>query len=167
MIEFRVFGIPAPQSGTRIVPTKAGPRGVSTGGRDLLPWRQAVASAAAVAMARHGVLDGPLNLDVEFRFPMPKSRPKYIRLRGFIPKATTPDVDKLLRALGDSLQAGGLVHSDAQLADVRARKVEVWEDWTGALIRVGPVAWPSPQSRHPAAAREMLDGPTLELTVVP
>lgn len=139
MIGFTVYGIPAPQGGTTSVPTAQGWRKKTEGGKNLLPWRQGVAAGAKVMAEQHGCLDGPLALDVVFRFPMPKSAPKRIREFGWAPKSTIPDVDKLLRAIGDSLKSGGLVVDDARFADVRVRKISVWESWTGAVIRVGRI----------------------------
>ena len=64
---------------------------------------------------------------------MPKSRPKKVRERGYAPKTTAPDLDKLVRAVCDALQAGGLITSDARIATLTARKREV-VGWTGATI---------------------------------
>src|SRR4029079_16258887 len=46
---FRVLGHPVPQSGMKPVSTAAGPRLVTTGGRDLENWRHSLAAEAAVA----------------------------------------------------------------------------------------------------------------------
>ena len=67
----------------------------------------------------------PLRLDVEFRFTMPKSRKKADRDRGWAYKVTKPDLDKLIRAIGDALEASGVITSDAQIVDIRAEKLEL------------------------------------------
>lgn len=139
MITFTVYGIPVPQGSK--VPVKNAV-GRIVGSREsnasrLRPWRQEVADGAQAMADKHGCLDGPLKLVVTFRFPMPKSAPKVDRVRGWRPKSTTPDADKILRAVGDAMKAGGLVVDDARFADIHVRKVEVFNEWTGAEISVG------------------------------
>lgn len=68
----------------------------------------------------HPLQQGPLCLDVTFVCARPKRLPK--RLPGRLPKATRPDVDNYTKALLDGLQ-GSLFDDDAQLVEVRARKV--------------------------------------------
>lgn len=138
-ISFRVHGIPAPQAGSRAVPTKQGARLITTGGTNLKAWRNDVSASAQAAALLYGTLRGPLAITVVFRFPMPKSRPKKLREIGSWWKVTAPDTDKLLRSLGDSLKAGGLIADDALIASWHATKVEVWEQWTGAEIRIDEV----------------------------
>lgn len=143
-VVFTVYGVPVPQAGTKTVPvgkTRDGSRTmfrkITEGGVGLLPWRQAIAEAARVAAVEHGVQHGPLKLDVTFRFPMPKSRPKRMREPGaMVWKLTAPDTDKLLRAVGDSCTEGGLISDDSTFVMVVGRKYEVWDDWTGALVTV-------------------------------
>lgn len=59
--------------------------------------------------------DGPLAVDVTFWMPRPK-RPAYIE------PAVKPDLDKLQRALGDSMQASGLIREDSRITTWHARK---------------------------------------------
>lgn len=141
-ITFVVHGVPAPQAGSRAVPTARGARLISTGGAGLQAWRNDVAAAAAVQAEEHGMLDGPMKVTVWFRFPMPKSRPKWKRATHGQWKTTAPDTDKLLRSLGDSLKAGGLIADDALIASWTACKVEVWEQWTGADITINTLEQP-------------------------
>ncbi len=139
LIRFEVIGVPAPQGSTRAF--VVGNRAVTTnkGNKAQMAWRDSVARAAH-DIANHddiaAPLDGPLVLSVEFRFPMPKSRPKRDRLTGNIAKTTAPDVDKLLRSVCDALQAAGLVADDARIAAIAATKREV-VGWTGAVITIG------------------------------
>ena len=130
VITFDVVGQPAAQGSKRHV---GGGRMVETAAGHA-PWRAAVA-AAARTHAPDTPLDGPITLIVVFRFTMPKSRPRAVRDAGTAPKTTAPDLDKLVRAVGDGLQAGGLIADDARIAEVRASKVEVI-GWTGATITV-------------------------------
>lgn len=137
-VEFDVFGIPAPQGSTRAF--VVGNRAVTTnkGNKTQIAWRDSVAAAAKIAADEHGVCpDGPLRLTVEFRSPMPKSRPKKSRSEGVAAKITSPDLDKLLRSVGDALQAGGLIVDDSRISTISATKREV-TGWTGARITIGP-----------------------------
>lgn len=144
LAEFNILGIPTPQGSKTRMPNGAMIEGSSTSGRlKHKSWRAAVAEAAQeAAEARrssiHGFapLDGPLWLVVTFRFPMPASRNKATREAGRAPKTTAPDLDKLVRALGDGLTQGGLIRDDARIATCWADKVEVI-GWSGAEVWIG------------------------------
>jgi crossover junction endodeoxyribonuclease RusA len=73
--------------------------------------------ACKVAAMEHQVpLLGPVELHVVFHMPRPKSvSRKYPN--------TAPDTDKLLRAIGDSLQSSGVLSNDAQIVSIYAHKV--------------------------------------------
>lgn len=142
-VQFTVYGIPQPQAGTKSVPagrTQTGRqvfRKITEGGKDLKPWRAEVSTAAKAELDKTGEpFHGPVRLEVEFRFPMPKSRPQWARLQRFLLHTTKPDLDKLVRAIGDSLTVAGLFGDDASVAQIKAAKVEVHDGWTGAVIRV-------------------------------
>jgi Holliday junction resolvase RusA-like endonuclease len=124
-LAFTVHGTPVPQGSMRTLgkgrPTIADNRG------KLEPWRAAVASAAAEATNGAGPLTGAVRLDVTFVFPRPKAHyrtGKYAgQLKSSAPNrcATKPDVDKLLRAIGDALTGIAFV-DDAQIVEIVARK---------------------------------------------
>jgi len=133
-LTFDVLGCPAPQSGTRSVPTKAGNRQISTGGVGLKDWRAQVASAARQAAAG-ATISTAVAVDVTFRFMPPKARLRAAILAGSIPKTTKPDLDKLIRACGDSLVSGGLLADDNLITELSARKIET-VGWTGATITI-------------------------------
>lgn len=67
---------------------------------------------------------------------MPSSRLVRQKNAGCIPKTTQPDLDKLLRAVFDSLRQGGLLLDDAQITEVHASKMEHHDSWYGADIAV-------------------------------
>lgn len=138
-VAFEILGLPAPQGSKSRMPNGAMVEGSSATGRAALrDWRTAVATTAlSVATGLDGPLDGPLVVHVRFRFPMPASRPRRVRDRGVGWKSTKPDLDKLQRALGDGLAAGGLIAEDARIAEWHATKVEVI-GWTGAEVVVSP-----------------------------
>lgn len=133
-VEFEVLGIPAQQGSKRHV----GNGIMVEAAKNLPAWRDSVAGAARDVADRIGdltPLDGPLDLDVTFRFPMPASRKAAVRAAGHAPKTTAPDLDKLIRAVGDALTASGLIRDDARISSITAEKVEV-VGWTGAIIRI-------------------------------
>jgi len=140
VIGFLVQGTPSPQGSHTAVMLggRAGliPAGNANSRRRHKDWRAAVADAAHEAIGGNPPLDGALILKVVFRCAMPASRSKFLQHLGCTPKSTAPDLDKLLRALGDSLTEGGLVRDDARFATIHASKVEV-VGWTGAEVRIG------------------------------
>lgn len=142
---FRVYGIPTPQGSKTRMPNGAMLEGGSKTQREARrDWRSAVATAAAGAanaLELTAPLDGALSLHLEFRFPMPANRPRRIRDEGSAPKVSAPDLDKLIRAVGDGLTAGGLIRDDARIVYITAAKREV-VGWTGVdiTVRVGEFA---------------------------
>lgn len=141
MIDFEVIGIPKPQGSMKAFAVGGRARLKPSGGAEFAAWRNAVSHAARDVAGHDDVrapLSGPLALEVTFRFPMPASRPKRVRDAGEALKVTAPDVDKLLRTIGDALSASGLIGDDAQFSQVFGRKVET-TGWTGAAIRLRPL----------------------------
>lgn len=124
MIEFTVHGIPAPQ-GSKVRNRYGGIREANV---NTLPWRAAVADKAAETMAGIPLLEGALVLEVYFHFPRPKSHYRTGKHAGVLKDtapmfhATKPDVDKLVRAIGDAL-TGQVVRDDAQFSGVVATKL--------------------------------------------
>jgi crossover junction endodeoxyribonuclease RusA len=123
-VAFQVHGTPAPQgSKTRTRYGHVREDNPNTG-----PWRNAVAAAAHDAMRGRPPLAGPLRLEVTFVLPRPKGHYRTGRyageLRDRAPRycPTRPDLDKLLRAVGDAI-TGIVVVDDAQLVRVNARKM--------------------------------------------
>jgi Holliday junction resolvase RusA-like endonuclease len=134
MINLTIYGTPSPQAGMRAVNTPRGARMITTGGKHLKPWRTAIAEAAAEQAAIHGCQTAPLHVTVQFRFPMPKSAPKHDRDHASRLRATTPDLDKLVRGLFDGFTAGGLIADDRQVVSLCASKIDVWQQWLGAGV---------------------------------
>ena len=138
-ITFQVLGIPRPQGSKKAFSANGRALMKESGGLDHARWRNAVAEAAKTAAdALSGPLSGPLRLDIEYRFPMPASRPKSARTAGRAWKTTAPDRDKLDRAICDGLQAAGLIGNDSQICAGESRKFEV-TGWTGASITLAAV----------------------------
>lgn len=123
-LRIEVRGVPVPQGSIRSLGT--GRPSIHSNARRLLPWRERVQAVFEAAMRNVAVqesgrfpLVGPVAVDATFTMPKPKSAPK--RRRTF--PTPRPDVDKLLRAVFDAMQAAGVVKDDAQVIDVSARKV--------------------------------------------
>jgi crossover junction endodeoxyribonuclease RusA len=99
-------------------------------------WRNAVAFAA-LDLVTDGweLLDEPLELSVIFYLP----RPKTVQDRAY--PSVMPDVDKLLRAVFDSL-SGVIYVDDSRVVRVSAQKVYADARGPGALIRVNTLPKP-------------------------
>ena len=122
MIEFEVFGRPAPQGSKTIM------RGRLVESSKYLPaWRKAIAEAATEAQAETGFYsDQPLAVSVIFFLPRPKT------VKRSLPTAP-PDLDKLARAIGDSC-TGILYNDDAQIVSLQLTKVYDDDHEAGAII---------------------------------
>jgi crossover junction endodeoxyribonuclease RusA len=124
-VEFSVVGIPVAQGGMRAFVVGGVARVTNKNPKNLADWRRAIAQAAGTAMAQRGLFLGPVDVDVTFTLPRPRSH--YGARGGVKPAApvhvqTRPDLDKEVRALLDGI-TGVVVHDDAQVASLSARKV--------------------------------------------
>jgi Holliday junction resolvase RusA-like endonuclease len=118
MIEFTVYGLPAPQGSKRYV----GNGVMIESSKKVKPWREAVKWAAREAMAAAGItspIDAPLVASMTFTMPRPKSAPKSRRHAD-----RKPDLSKLIRSTEDALTDAGLIVDDARIVMFdRAAKV--------------------------------------------
>jgi Holliday junction resolvase RusA-like endonuclease len=131
-----VLGTPAAQGSHKAFIMGGKARITAANNAQLQSWRGEVATAAIVAHDSNEPLDGPLELVCEFRFPMPTSRPKRVRDRGRAWRASKPDLDKLVRSVGDALTIAGVIADDARIVSVIARKTEVHGTAAGADISI-------------------------------
>ena len=128
LTEFSVPGLPMPQGSKTTGRTKTGRTFVREDNPGTGPWRNAVAGAAIAAMRGADPEAGPLFLEAVFAFPRPKAHFGTGRNAGTLKRsappycATIPDLDKLLRAVGDACK-GIIWRDDSQLVQVRAEKV--------------------------------------------
>jgi len=117
-----VRGEPAPQGSKRFLGIKGG-RGimVESSGK-VRPWREAVkyAALAAIEEAGHVPWSSPLNVEMHFTLPRPKSAPRW---RVFPDRR--PDLSKLIRSTEDALTDAGVWHDDAQVVGCQAYKFYV------------------------------------------
>lgn len=170
LAEFRALGVPAPQgSKAAFIVPGTGRAGMRETAKGWATWRDAAATAAARYVDEHSAcrlpgqderfaafpLDGALGLDVEFRLPLPPSRPGWMRLLKRVPKVSAPDLSKLVRALEDALQAGGLITDDARICRLSASKWEV-VGWTGAHITLTREEMPTRHTPPPLEQMELI-----------
>lgn len=111
-VSFFAYGTPAAQGSKRHV----GNGVMVETSKNLPSWRASVIEYAQKAY-QGPPLDGPLELQVTFWFPRPKSARRSARY-----KTTAPDLDKLCRGIGDALQLAGTISSDARIVRWVAEK---------------------------------------------
>ena len=80
-------------------------------------------AADAITSDFDAPLDGPLEVWLTFRFPMPASRSAVVKRTGWAWKDKKPDLDKLARSTCDSLTSSGLIADDARIVRLHAEKV--------------------------------------------
>lgn len=133
-LSFKVLGVPVPQGSKdgkiingRVVMHERNEKRLKS-------WRTDVADAARAAHAGRPPYDGAIWLYATFVMPRPKSARKAARWC-----TVAPDVDKLTRALGDSLTIAGVIRDDARICDARVCKMlaAVDDPWTGAEVILG------------------------------
>lgn len=126
-VEFTVPGEPQPQGSKTVVQQRGRRPRMFEDNPDTAPWRERVERFARAAMDGRQIRTGPLRMTVTFVFRRPAghwgtgrnagklkpSAPLYVRTR--------PDVDKLVRAVGDAI-TGTVCRDDAQLVVVHAEK---------------------------------------------
>ena len=114
---FTVYGTPRPQGSTKAFIPKGWKRAViTTDNTKLKPWRQDVAAIASSEMNGQPPLECAVSVRCSFYFLKPASAKKSIT-----DKITKPDIDKLLRAILDSL-TGICFRDDSQVVHCEAHK---------------------------------------------
>jgi len=117
--EFLIAGKPVPQGSktARVIRTPKGPIASLYNDNDktLKPWRKQV-TLDALAGFTGDRLEGPVGVEVEFRF----DRPKTVTREHMTVK---PDIDKLQRALFDGITDAGVWRDDSQIVSVAVDKV--------------------------------------------
>ncbi len=120
-LELWVPGEPVPQGSMRS--PRAGV--VLHNSKALMPWRDSIAWTAKSKWRGQALLDEPVNLTCEFYFAKPK------KARTDVFRDTAPDLDKLIRAVGDALQ-GVVIVNDSRIVSVIAQK-----KWAGGVDKPG------------------------------
>lgn len=132
-----VHGLPIPQgSKTGFV---INGRAVLTDGKKgpaLKEWRMAIAGEARrwLQETNAAPLAGPVAMRVTFYLPRPKSAPRRV-----LYPATKPDLDKLVRSVGDALK-GLAYEEDSRIVDIDAKKRFAVESAPRAEIEIGAVS---------------------------
>ena len=127
-LSFDVKGVPGAQGSKRHVG-----RGVMLeSSKKVAPWRTDVRDSALAAMGDDWQpLTGPVTIEVTFYFPRPRSHYGTGRNAERV-KDSAPDwpdtkwagdLDKLTRAVFDSLTAGGVIEDDARVVEAAVSKV--------------------------------------------
>jgi crossover junction endodeoxyribonuclease RusA len=99
-------------------------------------WRNAVVFAALDLIGEDWVpIDEPVELSVIFYLPRPKTATREF-------PAVMPDLDKLIRAVGDSLTTAGIISDDSRIIAIHAQKLYADARGVGAVIRVNTLAKP-------------------------
>lgn len=125
-LQFGVPGIPIPQGSKRIVPTKRGVRLIDVRSTPLKEWREAIGRAARSAMGGRLPSTGHVVLECTFILPRQKSVTREF-------PTAKPDLDKLLRALGDALTGIAFV-DDSQITNLCVRKEYETDDRVPGVI---------------------------------
>lgn len=130
MLNFFVPGRPSPQGSKRSV----GNGRFIEASKYLPAWRKAVTEYAIYAATEHGwdTLHGPVTLEVVFYMERPSSIKQSKRPHPVVP----PDIDKLCRAIGDSLSDAGVWGDDSQVVKLVAFKRYADNHEQGAFISV-------------------------------
>lgn len=128
-ISFSVVGRPQQRGSKRPMPRKGGgPVLMIDANKKSGPWMDAVAHRAAEAMNGRPLMRGALKVVATFNFKRPGTH-YYKRKAGDLLRddaphfhESTPDADKLLRAIGDAM-SGVVYVDDKQIALVKVAKV--------------------------------------------
>jgi Holliday junction resolvase RusA-like endonuclease len=134
-LSFYVPGIPTTQGSKKafVVKTKEGPKAVVREqlGEALASWRETVRSEARKAAGEAWrTLDGPVACMLAFGLTRPKSAPKTRRTWPI--GKNSGDVDKLTRAVFDSLTQALIWDDDSRCVDLHVTK-----DYAGRGVRQG------------------------------
>lgn len=127
MITLEVFGDPAPQGSKKVVRGR-----LIEASKKLKPWRAAIEKACQ-PFAEENIYLGPVRLEVDFFLPRPPSIKMTKRPLPIVP----PDLDKLLRAVGDGIGQSGMIWGDdSQVVEIFARKFYADDREPGATINI-------------------------------
>jgi Holliday junction resolvase RusA-like endonuclease len=148
-LHISVEGVPVGQGSKTAIPGKDGRRphvinaGTSASRKAHKVWRQAVHDACAFWLIQHPMepLDEPVS--VRLSFWMPVTADPYRTLH-----STTPDPDKLARAVLDSLESSGVLKNDSRVWKLDVEKVYARGVPPGCSIEVVPMGWRENENRE-------------------
>jgi Holliday junction resolvase RusA-like endonuclease len=125
-VSLSVVGDPASQGSHAIMHGRI----VQVNSKKHKAWRNAITQTALATLpADWQPIDEPCELIVNFYMPKPAS------VKRSLP-TVSPDLDKLIRAVGDSLTDSGVVVDDSRIVRISARKLYAIGIEPGATIEV-------------------------------
>jgi Holliday junction resolvase RusA-like endonuclease len=125
-VSLSVVGDPASQGSHAIMQGRI----VQVNSKKHKAWRNAITQTALATLPADWVpIDEPCELIVNFYMPKPAS------VKRSLP-TVSPDLDKLIRAVGDSLTDSGVVVDDSRIVRISARKLYAIGIEPGATIEV-------------------------------
>jgi Holliday junction resolvase RusA-like endonuclease len=125
-VSFSITGDPASQGSHAIMQGRI----VQVNSKKHKAWRNAITQTALATLpADWEPIDEPCELIVNFYMPKPAS------VKRSLP-TVSPDLDKLIRAVGDSLTDSGVVVDDSRIVRISARKLYAIGIEPGATIEV-------------------------------
>ena len=125
-VSLSVVGDPASQGSHAIMQGRI----VQVNSKKHKAWRNAITQTALSTLpADWEPIDEPCELIVNFYMPKPAS------VKRSLP-TVSPDLDKLIRAVGDSLTDSGVVVDDSRIVRISARKLYAIGIEPGATIQV-------------------------------
>lgn len=128
-LTIEVFGEPASQGSHSVINGRI----VQVNSTKHKRWRNAVAFAALDLVGTDWeLIDDPVELSVIFYLPRPKTATREH-------PAVMPDLDKLIRSVGDSL-TGTVIRDDSRIIAIHAQKLYADSRGPGAVIRLKTLA---------------------------
>lgn len=118
-LTFFIAGTPIPQGSKTAIRHGRRARLIEAN-KKLKPWRNTLQTALANQAAGRRI-EGPFTIHLSFLFTPPQ-RPRYRDPNGEGIHAVKPDVDKLTRAVLDSLTTADIIDDDARCTTIHATK---------------------------------------------
>lgn len=129
MIQAFVQGVPQPQ-GSKNAYVRGNRAVIVEANKKLAPWRKSVAEALEAANASCEPLEGAVTLEVVFFMPQARTNRKPF-------PSQKPDLDKMIRGIGDAATQSGCLQDDSQIVEIVAHKFWASEELPqGALITI-------------------------------
>jgi len=158
MLAFRVYGVALPKGNMKpFIPKGMKFPIVTESNRNVKSWQQLVAEGASHALQQlpepaRELLRYGVRVSVAFYLP----RPKKFHKRGvFVPHVTTPDLDKLSRAVLDAMSQV-MYHDDRQVTELVAGKYYTEVDGAACVdVRVESAPMPIANSTPLAVPRDL------------
>ena len=126
-IAIDVFGLPAPQGSKRIIHGRL----VEASSAKLNKWRKEITRVctAYIQDDPEPAFQGPVQLRITFYLPRPKTVTRELPI-------VPPDLDKLIRAVGDGLTDGQVWKDDSLVVSLICEKVYADNREPGAEIEI-------------------------------